>query len=79
MATYIEECSECGVKVTLDFDNGGATATVPSNGVRGRRHVPAHEATTETMVDGELFLWECPVCGYADSTYHDPETRKALA
>jgi hypothetical protein len=62
-------CSGCNTVTKLDLVNGTATLTVPSNGKRGRLHVPAHQAVaTVWYTDGtDLAMWECPLCGYADS------------
>lgn len=53
----------------------------PSNGLRGKNHVPAHEVQSVAALDtgGDLLLWDCPRCGYADSTYADKSARDALS
>lgn len=73
------ECAECFAAVRVDLDAGTATARIPSNGRRGSLHVPAHAASTEGTFTDVLFLWECPACGYADSTYTDPDMRRELS
>jgi hypothetical protein len=44
--------------------------TVPSNGVRGDKHVPAHTVTADAVECDGLIMWDCPACEYAES--HDP-------
>lgn len=73
------ECGDCMAVVKVDVDAGTATARIASNGKRGALHVPAHDATTQGTFDGTLILWECPVCGYADSTYASAANRRTLA
>lgn len=74
------ECAECFLAVEVNINAGILTATIPSNGKRGAGHVPAHEVTEDFGFDteGVLALWECPGCGYADSTYVDPAMRADL-
>lgn len=73
------ECGDCFIGVQVDLANMVAAAKIPSNGKRGKGHVAAHWLSTDMTSDGTLALWECPACGYADSTYIDPATRKALS
>lgn len=73
------ECSSCFADVTVNLAAMTATTAVPSNGKRGAGFVGAHKVTEDMADDGTLALWDCGVCGYADSTYLDPATRKALA
>lgn len=73
------QCGGCLTEVKVDLDAQTVTARIPSNGKRGAGHVPAHDAVTEGHSDEDLMYWECPACGYADSTYTDAETRKALS
>lgn len=73
------ECAACFVPVRVNVDTGEAIASIPSNGKRGAGHVPAHSASTCGSFDGTLILWDCPACGYADSTYADEADRKALS
>lgn len=74
------ECSGCMEPVKVDVEGGVATMRVPSNGKRGSLHVAAHDVTAEVLIDSDdtLAMWDCPRCGYADSVYADPQTRKAL-
>lgn len=61
-------CSDCWAHLTVRRIPGTVTGHVPSNGIRGRNHVPAHDVTESLdSDDGELITWDCPVCGYADS------------
>ena len=75
-----KDCSGCMEPFRLDCANLTVTMVVPSNGLRGARHVAAHTVSTEASLnqrDG-LILWDCPRCGYAESEYDDDETRAAL-
>lgn len=74
-------CSGCTEPVRVNLHRGTATMRVPSNGKRGSLHVPAHDAVADVIIDadGDLAMWDCPVCGYADSVYADPEVRADLA
>lgn len=74
-------CSDCSIAVRVNLDTGVVTARIPSNGKRGSLHVPAHDETTQGSLDSDetLLLWDCPACGYADSTYADDQMRKELA
>lgn len=62
-------CSGCMTDLTVDTDLGVVLAKVPSNGIRGARHVPAHNVSAEIYGDEDLLMWDCPIptCGYADS------------
>lgn len=65
-------CSACAINLTVDANNGVVTAVVPSNGKRGSLHVPAHTVIGDVLFDasdddGDLGMWDCPACGYADS------------
>ena len=86
-------CGGCldDVRVVIVTDGSGRPAAesllsatvkarMPSNGKRGAGHVPAHDVQADATLDadGALLLWECPLCGYADSTYADEDTRRAL-
>jgi hypothetical protein len=75
------ECASCFIAVRVNLDTGEVTARIPSNGKRGALYVAPHTATTQGTLDADqtLLLWECPACGYADSTYVDPEVREALS
>lgn len=75
------ECAECFAPVRVNVDTGVVKATKPSNGKRGKTYVGAHPVESQGYLDSDetLLLWDCPVCGYADSTYTDPATRKALS
>lgn len=94
MSVVRTTCSSCFIDVQVVIVTDGSDrpavesllaasvkARIPSNGKRGSLHVPAHEVRTEATLDadGTLLLWECPSCGYADSTYADKATREALA
>ena len=71
MATLTKTtCSNCTIDLSLDADRWVIRATVPSNGLRGSKHVPAHEVVADVWTDddtGSLLMWDCPACGYADS------------
>lgn len=69
----------CGLKVVVYVEQERVHVMVPSNGRRGSLHKPAHTVKVDASDDGDLTMWDCPVCGYADSVYSDPATRKALA
>lgn len=47
------------------------SGTRPSNGIRGRNHVPAARVESQAYVTDEtgedIIYWECPLCEYADS------------
>lgn len=76
VAPIAVDCSGCMEPVTVDVMAGTVTARVPSNGRRGSKHVPAHDVSNDDVTDdGHLAYWECPRpgCGYADSTYIDPD------
>ena len=73
------ECAACFIPVRVNVDTGEAIATIPSNGKRGAGHVPAHSKSTYGSFDGHLILWDCPGCGYADSTYAGGQARKQLS
>lgn len=60
-------CSGCGRDVRVNVDTGRVVVYVESNGKRGAGHVAKHEQVTYGMTDLYLFLWDCPVCEYADS------------
>ena len=71
------ECSACHTHVSIDLDNGVISARMPSNGVRGSKHVPAHTVTIDVesvTLDSDtegMVLWVCPLCGYSDSDEFD--------
>lgn len=73
-------CSACSVATVINVDTGEGFARVPSNGKRGDGHVPAHEVTFEVLIDaeGDLAMWDCPVCDNAESVYADPQVRRDL-
>ena len=75
------ECASCFQPVTIGVEREVLTSRIPSNGKRGSLYVAPHTVEAEITVNDEsgLVLWDCPVCGYADSSYADPATRKALA
>ena len=73
------ECAECFAPVRVNVDTGMVSATMPSNGQRGRAYVGPHPVESQGSYDGTLILWDCPVCGYADSTYADAQMRKELS
>lgn len=73
------ECSSCFATVTIDVESLTVTTKVPSNGKRGAGFVGAHDVVESATSDGHLVLWDCGICGYADSTYEDPDTRRELA
>lgn len=61
-------CSGCSETVKVDRDRATVTARRASNGVRGQRHVPAHDVVVDLDSDDEhLLMWDCPLCGHADS------------
>ncbi|GAB3081150.1 hypothetical protein GCM10027053_52170 [Intrasporangium mesophilum] len=72
MALIKTDCSDCRIDLTVDTSAGTVTARIPSNGKRGSLHVPAHTATSDLWDDGDLWMWDCPVCGHADS--YDPHS-----
>lgn len=72
-------CSGCMEPVKVNVVTLTVTMRVPSNGKRGSLHVAAHTVTTEATSDGDLVMWDCPRCEYADSVYQDADVRKALA
>jgi hypothetical protein len=79
MTIVKSECPECLNDFTVDTDTFVVTMSVPSNGLRGQHHVPAHKVTTQGYTtDDFLITWECPVCEYADSTYVDDAVRADL-
>lgn len=61
------DCSNCRADLTLNTEALTLTMRVASNGRRGSLHVAAHTLTAEVGFDGDLYLWECPACGHADS------------
>ena len=65
------DCSGCRIDVRVNIlrGSGTVTATVASNGKRGSAHVPAHDVDGPAWVEDTtgLVMWDCPVCGYADS------------
>lgn len=64
----VTTCSDCMADVAVDVDALTVTVKVPSNGLRGSKHVPAHTLTAEAAEEGSgLIVWECPACGHADS------------
>lgn len=67
--TFKTTCSGCATTVQIEERNWIVRVTIPSNGVRGAKHVPAHEEVGMVTTDeqGYLLLWDCPACGYADS------------
>lgn len=67
--TYSTTCSGCGRKVELDMLTGRAVVAVESNGRRGSGHVPAHTEATDLSFayEGDLLIWDCGACEYADS------------
>lgn len=67
--TTREYCGgDCDLEWTLDRERHEAIYHVPSNGVRGQRHVPAHEVVVETADDGIFAdVFECPECGYCET------------
>lgn len=80
------ECASCFIPVKVNVDALTITVRVPSSGARGgaksgKDFVPARTVTEFASLDsdGTLVLWDCPVCGYADSTYASAAMRKALA
>jgi hypothetical protein len=78
MTIVKNECSGCFEQYRLDTKALTLTMVVPSNGKRGKGHVPAHEVVAEVDYEhgGELLGWECPICGYADSEYVNDEMRR---
>ena len=80
MSVIKTDCSGCLEPFRLDTETGVVTMHVPSNGKRGSLYVPAHDVTADAVLDanGDLLVWQCPRCGYADSVYADDETRRAL-
>lgn len=62
-----DNCSGCQERFTLDRDALTVTMRKPSNGVRGQRHVPAHNIVVEAVEVGHMIEWECPLCDYAES------------
>lgn len=64
-------CSGCSIPLKVDTTALTVTATIPSNGIQGRRFVPAHEATADAWLDTstkeDVIYWDCPACSYADS------------
>jgi hypothetical protein len=85
MTIVKNECPECLNEFSVNTDTFVVTMTKPSNGRRkadwgpAGKHVPAHQVTTQGYTtDDFLILWECPVCGYADSTYVDDAVREDL-
>ncbi|GAB2734784.1 hypothetical protein [Nocardioides pakistanensis] len=79
-AVIKKDCSGCTEPFRLDMATLTVTMKVPSNGLRGARHVPSHTVTAEATLapNGVLVYWDCPRCGYAESEYADDETRNAL-
>lgn len=75
-----KDCSGCMEPFRLNTVTGIVTMMVPSNGIRGAGHKPAHEVTTEATLDRAqtLLLWDCPRCGYAESEYEDDEIRDEM-
>lgn len=69
------DCSgDCREEFALHLDTGEVEMVVPSNGIRGSKHVPAHKVSTQAYFDrvdysGGLWQWDCPFpgCGYAES------------
>jgi hypothetical protein len=71
--TAILPCSGCSTDLNINLNTGTVTGTKPSNGIQGRRHVPAHKVVGRVyFLDGEdLPMWECPLCGYSDSWWQE--------
>lgn len=67
MATIKTTCSGCSTDVLLNRTNESVTVRVPSNGLRGSKHVGATVVHSDLGGDDDLLTWECPVCDYADS------------
>jgi len=67
MSKIKTDCSGCRIDVTIDTVEGTVKALVPSNGVRGQGHIPAHYVESDLYGDDELLQWECPACEYPDS------------
>lgn len=79
MSVVRKDCSGCMEPFRLDTETLVVTMQVPSNGMRGAKHVPAHTVSAEATVSRmDMIEWECPRCGYAESEYADDETRRAL-
>ena len=80
MAIVRNDCGGCLEPFVLNTETLTVTMTVPSNGVRGKNHKPAHKVTAEACIDSGdfLILWECPRCEYSDSTYLSAAVRKEL-
>jgi hypothetical protein len=58
----------CELEWSLNTRLHIATYYVPSNGIRGQRHVPAHTVPVETADDGTFAdVFECPGCGYCET------------
>lgn len=81
MAIVTKDCSGCMNPFILNTKTLTVTMAVPSNGLRGAKHVPAHKISTNAADCGDLIEWDCPLpgCGYAESEYADDETRKELS
>lgn len=64
-------CSACRATLKVSSVHLTVTATRPSNGVRGKNHVPAHKVTSDAYVTDEtgedVIYWDCPLCEHADS------------
>ena len=67
------ECDGCGLPMHHDRHSGEITWHVPSNRIRGRNHVPAHDIDDLGTTDDDDALWhyDCPKCGYSHSEYKD--------
>ena len=73
MAAISIPCSNCAEILLLSIDNGIINGTRVSNGLRGSKHIPKSVLPSDISEDPEsdLIMWDCPLCGYADS--FDPD------
>jgi len=61
------ECSGCFEPFTLNTVAMTVKMIRPSNGIQGRRHVPAGPVKADVSEYKGLLEWDCPLCGYAES------------
>jgi hypothetical protein len=65
-------CGGCDRTVILDLVAEEVRVKYAGNGIQGRKHIPGGVGVAELSIDGnDLFIWDCPVCEYADSFESD--------
>ena len=71
-------CENCLCSYNYSRINGTAVFHIPSNGQRGQGYRPAHDVTVQGTNDGDLWHFECPMCGYDNSQYTDADAYREL-